>query len=79
MSCFACSGRRGTAFGTLARRTLAVKKQEVSDEVEERGVTGPKLERWPCKQTNKQAGKTVFLVFLERLVNFKIEVGPTVK
>ena len=64
-----------TAFRTLARRTLAVKKQEVSDEVEGRGVTGPNLERWQCKQT----GREQFPAFLERLVNFKIEVGPRVE
>ena len=31
-----------------------MKKQEVSDEVEGRGVTGPNLERWQCKQTCRE-------------------------
>ena len=30
---------------------------------------------WKDGNANKQAGKTVFLAFLERWVNFKIEVA----
>jgi len=53
----ACSGRPNSLTRTLARRTLAVKKQEVSDEVEGRGVTGPNLERWQCKQTCRETSQ----------------------